>query len=82
MFFKNIQKLHKRNEHISKGQFMNTVFHTITYYHKVIIQFIFLSYAKNDLIKIGESILDYIEFLIKFKFKTSLDDGSFLKINN
>ena len=82
MFFKNIQKLHKRNDHISKGQFMNTVFHTITYYHKVIIQFIFLSYAKNDLIKIGESILDYIEFLIKFKFKTSLDDRNFLKINN
>ena len=77
-FFKNLQKFNKSNYEIVKGQFMNTLFHTINYYHKIIVQFIFLSYVKNDLIKIGESILDYIEFLIKFKFKTSLDEKHFL----
>ena len=53
---------------------MNTNFHTINYYHKIIIQYIYLSYVKNDLVKIEESILDYIEFLIKFKYKTSPDN--------
>ena len=53
---------------------------TLFYYHKILIQYIYLSYAKNDLVKIGESILDYIEFLIKFKFKTSSDDKYFMKI--
>ena len=61
---------------------MNTSFHNINYYHKVLIQFIFLSYVKNDLIKIGESILHYIEFLIKFKFKISFNDNYFLQIQN
>ena len=82
MFFKNIQKLKSQANNIINEQFMNTIFHTLTYYNKVIIQFIFLSYVKNDLIKIGESILDYIEFLIKFKFKTPLNDRNFLKIYN
>ena len=82
MFFKNLQKLYKSTNNIISGQFMNTSFHTINYYHKILIQFIYLSYIKNDLIKIGESILDYIEFLIKFKFKTSLNDKYFLKIKN
>ena len=82
MFFKNMQKIHKSNPDIINGQFMNTVFHTIDYYHKIIIQFIFLSYVKNDLIKIGESILDYLEFLIKFKLKTSSNDKTFLIIIN
>jgi hypothetical protein len=80
MFFKNMQKLQKSNDDIINGQFMNTYFHTINCYHKIIIQFIYLSYVKGDLVKIGESILDYIEFLIKFKFKTSSDDKYFLKI--
>ena len=80
MFFKNLQKLQKSNSDIISGQFMNTSFHTINYYHKIVIQFIYLSYIKNDLVKIGESILDYIEFLIKFKFKTSLNDKTFLNI--
>ena len=80
MFFKNMQKLQKSNDDIINGQFMNTYFHTINYYHKIIIQFIYLSYVKGDLVKIGESILDYIEFLIKFKFKTSSEDKYFLKI--
>ena len=80
MFFKNIQKLQKSNDYKMSGQFMNTLFHTINYYHKIIIQYIYLSYVKNDLVKIGESILDYIEFLIKFKFKTSSNDKNFLKI--
>ena len=81
MFFKNMQKLQKSSDEIKSKQFMNTVFHTINYYHKIIIQFIFLSYIKNDLVKIGESILNYLEFLIKFKFKTSSDNKIFLKIN-
>jgi len=80
-FFKNLQKLNKSNYEIIEGQFMNTLFHTINYYHKIIIQFIFLSFVKNDLVKIGESILDYIEFLIKFKFKTSYNEKYFLNYN-
>ena len=58
MFFKNIQKQKKSNNNNINGQFMNTSYHTINYYHKIIIQYIYLSYVKNDLIKIGESILD------------------------
>ena len=64
------------------GQFLNTSFHNINYYHKSIIQYIFLSYVKNDFIKIGESILDYIEFLIKFKLNTSSDNGYLMDIHN
>ena len=82
MYFKNLQKLKKSGKDNMNGQFMNTLFHTINYYHKIIIQFIYLCYIKNDLIKIGESILDYLEFLIKFKFKTLSDEKLFLKINN
>ena len=51
------------------GLFLHKYYHTINYYHKILIQYIFLCYASNDLIKIGESILDYIEFLIKFRLK-------------
>ncbi len=82
MFFKNIQKIIKSKDDIMKGKFMNTKFHTINYYHKILIEFIYLCYVKNDLVKIGESILDYIEFLIKFKFKTSSEDNTILKIYN
>ena len=81
-FFKGMKKLEKINEDTIKGQFMNTYFHTINFYHKTIIQYIYLSCAKNDLIKIGESILDYIEFLIKFKLKTSSDKKYYLKLQN
>ena len=80
MFFKNLQKLQKSKEDSINGQFMNTLFHTIDYYQKILIQYIFLSYIKNDLVKIGESILDYLEFLMKFKFKTLSDEKYFLKI--
>ena len=80
MFFKNMQKLQKSNEEIKSKLFMNTLFHTINYYHKIIIQFIFLSYIKNDSVKIGESILNYLEFLIKFKFKTSSEQKYILKL--
>ena len=80
MFFKKLKKLKKANYNIINGLFMNTQFHNINYYHKIIIQFIFLCYIKNDLVKIGEGILDYLEFLIKFKFKTSHDSKYFLKI--
>ena len=82
IFFKYLMKFKKLNQNIIEQQFMNTTFHTITYYHKIIIQYIYLSYAKNDLVKIGESILDYIEFLIKFKFATKEEDKNFLKITS
>ena len=81
-FFQNMKKMNKLNEKIIVEQFMNTSFHTITYFHKTIIQYIYLSFFKNDLVKIGESILDYIEFLIKFKFKVSPNDGYFMHDNN
>ena len=78
-FFRLIQKF-KSKELI--GKFTNTSFHTVNYFNKVLIQYIYLSYVKNDLIKIGESILDYIEFLLKFKFKTSPENIYLLNIHN
>ena len=81
-FFQNMKKMNKLNEKIIVEQFMNTSFHTITYFHKTIIQYIYLSFFKNDLVKIGESILDYIEILIKFKFKVSPNDDYFMHDNN
>ena len=71
VYFKFFSFIQKSNIDMLSGQFMNTYYHTINYYHKILIQYIYLSYVKNDLVKIGESILDYIEFLIEFKFKTS-----------
>ena len=82
IFFKTIQKLEKLKIGNMNQLFMNTEYHTINYYHKILIQFIYLSYVKNDLIKIGESILDYIEFLIKFKLKTVSSDKEFLDMQN
>ena len=82
VYFKFFSFMKKSNVELLSGQFMNTNYHTINYYHKIIIQYIYLSYVKNDLVKIGESILDYIEFLIKFKFKTSPDNRYLLNIHN
>ena len=82
VYFQFFSFMRKSNIELLSGQFMNTNFHTINYYHKIIIQYIYLSYVKNDLIKIGESILDYIEFLIKFKFKASSDTKYLLNIHN
>ena len=82
VYFKFFSLLQKSNIEMLSGQFMNTHLHTINYYHKIIIQYIYLSFIKNDLIKIGESILDYIEFLIKFKFKTSSDSKYLMYIHN
>ena len=82
VYFKFFSLIRKSDNEILSGQFMNTSLHTINYYHKIIIQYIYLSYVKNDLIKIGESILDYIEFLIKFKFKPSSDTKYLLNIYN
>ena len=79
-FFKVMKKLKNSKSQDINGQFMNTNFHSINYYHKIIIQYIYLCFLKNDLIKIGESILDYIEFLINFKFKTSKEKKHILKI--
>ena len=82
VYFKFFSVVQKSNIDMLSGQFMNTYYHTINYYHKIIIQYIYLSYVKNDLVKIGESILDYIEFLIKFKFKISSDNKYLLNIHN
>jgi hypothetical protein len=76
-FFSFLQKSNRRYEDLS-GLFMHTSYHTIDYYHKIIIQYIFLCYSSNDLIKIGESILDYIEFLLKFKLKTDKNNKNYL----
>ena len=81
-YFKFFSLLQKHNINAVKGQYMNTAFHSIDYFHKILIQYIFLSYVKNDLIKIGESILDYIEFLLKFKFKTTEENSYLLNIYN
>ena len=78
-FFSIIQRSSIEN---LSGQLMNTKFHKINYYHKILMQYIYLSFIKNDLVKIGESILDYIEFLLKFKFQTSKENKSLLNINN
>ena len=82
VYFKFFGFMKKSNIELLSGQFMNTNFHTINYYHKILIQYIYLSYVKNDLVKIGESILDYIEFLIKFKFKISPEKKYLLNIHN
>ena len=82
VYFKFFSFIQKSNIDMLSGQFMNTNYHTINYYHKIIIQYIYLSYVKNDLVKIGESILDYIEFLIEFKFKTSSENKYVLNIYN
>ena len=82
VYFKFFRFIQKSNIDMLSGQFMNTSYHTINYYHKIIIQYIYLSYVKNDLVKIGESILDYIEFLIEFKFKTSSENKYLLNIYN
>ena len=60
---------------------MHTKFHTINFYHKVLIQYIYLCFLSNDLVKIGESILDYIEFLIKFKLKLSEENSFIMNIS-
>ena len=80
-FFSFIQKSDYNYEKLN-GWFMHTSFHTINYYHKILIQYIYLCFISNDLVKIGESILDYIEFLIKFKLKTSKNLKHILYINN
>ena len=80
-FFGYIQKSNFNYEKLN-GCFMHTNFHTINYYHKILIQYVYLCFVSNDLVKIGESILDYIEFLIKFKLKTSKENKNILNINN
>ena len=80
-FFSFIQKNNFNYDKLS-GYFMHTNFHTINYYHKILIQYIYLCFISNDLVKIGESILDYIEFLIKFKLKTTEENSYILNVNN
>ena len=82
VYFKFFSLIQKSNIEDLSGQFINTTFHNINYYHKILIQYIYLSFVKNDLVKIGESILDYIEFLLKFKFKTSSENKYLLNIRN
>ena len=80
-FFSLIQKNSYNYEKLS-GYFMHSNFHTINYYNKVLIQYIYLCFVSNDLVKIGESILDYIEFLIKFKLKNSKENNYVMNIHN
>ena len=80
-FFSFIQKSDYNYEKLN-GWFMHTSFHTINYYHKILIQYVYLCFISNDLVKIGESILDYIEFLIKFKLKTSKNSKYILYVSN
>ena len=80
VYYKFFSLIQKSKNDILRGKFMNTNFHNINYYHKILIQYIYLSFVKNDLVKIGESILDYIEFLLKFKFKTNQDNKGILNI--
>ena len=79
-FFSTIQKSDYNYEKLG-GCFASTKFHTITNYHKILIQYIYLCFVSNDLVKIGESILDYIEFLIKFKLKATKENAYMLNIN-
>ena len=80
VYYKFFSLIRKSNIENLNGQLMNTTFHKINYYHKILMQYIYLSFIKNDLIKIGESILDYIEFLLKFKFQTSKENKNILNI--
>ena len=80
-FFSWIKKFNYNYEKLG-GLYAHTDFHTINYYHKILIQYIYLCFVSNDLVKIGESILDYVEFLIKFKLKTSEENNYILNINN
>ena len=80
-FFSIVQKSNYNYEKLG-GCYANTNFHTITNYHKVLIQYIYLCFISNDLVKIGESILDYIEFLIKFRLKTLKNNAYILNMNN
>ena len=50
-FFRLIQKF-KSKELI--GKFMNTSYHSVNYFNKVLIQYIYLSFVKNDLVKIEQ----------------------------
>ena len=82
IYYKFFSLVQKFNFKAVDGLFMNTSYHNINYYHKLILQYIYLCFVKNDLIKIGESILDYIEFLIKFKLKTSNENKYILNIRS
>ena len=82
VYYKFFSLMRKSKLENLSGKLMNKSFHKINYYHKILIQYIYLSFIKNDIIKIGESILDYIEFLLKFKFKTSKENKNILNINN
>ena len=80
-FFSLIQKSNYNYEKFF-GCFTDINFHTINNYHKILIQYIYLCFISNDLVKVGESILDYLEFLIKFKLKTSEENAYKLNIMN
>ena len=84
IYYKFFSFIRKNNFNYEKlGEFfMHTNFHTINYYHKILIQYIYLCFVSNDLVKIGESILDYIQFLIKFKLKISEENSFIMNIYN
>ena len=80
-FFSLLRKANNQGKLLG-GIYSHKIYHTINYYHKSLIQYIYLCYVSNDLIKIGESILDYIEFIIKFKLKSNIDTRHIMEVNN
>ena len=80
-FFSLMRKANNHNK-IIVDIYSHKTYHTINYYHKILIQYIYLCFESNDLIKIGESILDYIEFLIKFKLKSNKDTQRIMLVIN
>ena len=80
-FFSLMRKANNKNINV-EDIYSHKIYHTINNYHKIVIQYIYLCYVSNDLIKIGESILDYIEFLIKFKLKSNFDTMYVMRVFN
>ena len=68
-FFSMLKKSKRKIDDLN-GMYLHTQYTTIPHFHKVLIQYVYLCYVSNDLVKIGESILDYIEFLLKFKLSS------------
>ena len=68
-FFSMLKKSKRKVDDLN-GMYLHNQYTTIPHFHKVLIQYVYLCYVSNDLVKIGESVLDYIEFLLKFKLSS------------
>lgn len=65
-FFALLSKSHRKAQDL-EGLYLHTKYHSVYYFQKILVQYVHLCHSSNDLIKIGEAILEYIHFLIKFK---------------